>query len=299
MKRLVIILMILLIAGRLYGQQSSPQEIDLERFIERLFQIQADEIDYDDLYESLLQLYTNPLNINEATKEQLLSLYVLTPKQASEILSHIEENGEFISIYELQTINSLSLELINVLLPFITIKERDDNRPLLTRILAEPNKYLFLRSSRILQSERGFREGRYVGDENLYYGRFRVSKKGDFSLGLTFEKDRGEQIIFNDDQRGFDFYSAHFMLENIGPVRKVIVGDFQAQYGQGLVYGAGFGVGKGSETITTVRRTTLGFRPYTSALESGFFRGASQRTKARRNFWTQIGLCTPNGLRFP
>ncbi len=283
MRVLTTIWLLVFVSTQSYGQQApAVQEIDLERFIERLFQIQADDIDYDDLYESLLQLYTNPLNINQASREQLLSLYLLTPRQASDILSHIEQNGKLISIYELQSIPSLDMNTIEAMLPFITVEETTDGRSLLKRIATEPNKYLFLRGSRTLQSERGFRENSYIGDQNLFYGRFRISRKGDFSLGMTFEKDRGEQVVFDENQKGFDFYSAHVMLENIGPVRKVIVGDFQAQYGQGLVYGAGFGVGKGAETITTVRRTTTGFRPYTSALESGFFRGVGVTTSLGR-----------------
>jgi hypothetical protein len=47
------------------------------------------------------------------------------------------------------------------------------------------------------------------------------------------------------------------------------------QFGQGLVAASGFGVGKGGETINTVRRSDLGVRPYTSVLETTFYRGAA------------------------
>jgi hypothetical protein len=45
------------------------------------------------------------------------------------------------------------------------------------------------------------------------------------------------------------------------------------QFGQGLVLSSGFFLGKGAETITTVRRNNIGIRPYTSVLESNFMRG--------------------------
>ncbi|MDH5365599.1 MAG: hypothetical protein OEW67_01325, partial [Cyclobacteriaceae bacterium] len=38
---------------------------------------------------------------------------------------------------------------------------------------------------------------------------------------------------------------------------------------------SGFSVGKGAETITTVRRNQLGIRPYTSVIESNFYRGSA------------------------
>ena len=43
-----------------------------------------------------------------------------------------------------------------------------------------------------------------------------------------------------------DYWSFHFMLERQGKFRRVIVGDFQLQFGQGLLFGAGFSVGKGA-----------------------------------------------------
>ncbi|MEO1254092.1 MAG: hypothetical protein AAFY41_04270, partial [Bacteroidota bacterium] len=103
---------------------------------------------------------------------------------------------------------------------------------------------------------------------------FRTSRRGDFSLGFTFEKDQGEKIVFDDNQNGFDFYSYHLLLENKLGFKKIMLGDFQLQYGQGLVFGAGFNAGKGAETVNTTKRNNLGIRPYTSVLEAGFFRGA-------------------------
>ena len=63
--------------------------------------------------------------------------------------------------------------------------------------------------------------------------------------------------------------------------KNITLGDYQIQYGQGLVFGAGFGSGKGSETINTVKRNSTGIRPYGSVLESGFFRGAATTVKIK------------------
>jgi hypothetical protein len=55
----------------------------------------------------------------------------------------------------------------------------------------------------------------------------------------------------------------------------VIVGDYQAQFGQGITLGSVFGIGKNGETVNTMRRANLGFMPYTSIYEAGYFRGAA------------------------
>ena len=261
------------------GIQAQDGDIDLEAFVEKLFQFQDEDLEYDDLYESLLLLYTNPLNLNKASQEDLESTYILTPFQARDIVEYIQQNGKLISIYELQSIASLNTEIIQNLVPFVTVEDAVDSRPLLQRVITEPNKFFLFRVRRNLEEERGFRDGDFIGDQNQVYGRFRVSHKGDYSLGFTVEKDIGEQLTFGNNTGGFDFVSFHAMLENLGMLDKVIVGDFQAQYGQGVVFGSGFSPGKGSETITTTRRSTTGIRPYTSALENGFFRGVAASRK--------------------
>jgi hypothetical protein len=65
------------------------------------------------------------------------------------------------------------------------------------------------------------------------------------------------------------------MLENKGRWKKIALGDYQVQFGQGLVLSAGFAVGKGAEPIATVRRSNLGIRAFTSVLEGTFFRGGA------------------------
>lgn len=288
--------------------KAQDDEIDLENFAERLFQVQDENIAYEDIYESLLLLYSNKLNINKAEPEELASLYILSPIQISNFFSHTDKNGKLLSINELQTIEGFDLGTIRAIQPFITVAEsKIDSRPFLTRVLDEENNYLLLRYTQRLEKQVGYTEAlpldtllvrgengtvtdtltsppsRYIGSPGKVYGRFRTSHKGDFSLGFTFEKDAGEKFEFSNKQTGFDFYSYHLLLENKLGFDKVLLGDFQLQIGQGLVFGAGFSAGKGAETVNAVKRNSLGLKPYTSVLETGFFRGLGL-SKTYKNF---------------
>ena len=279
----------------LYAQND---DIDLELFAERLFQTQDEDISYEDIYESLLLYYSNKLNLNKVNLEELSSLYILNQNQLNDFFEYREGFGNFLSINELQAIPSFNISTIRLLLPFITVNETaPDNRPFLRRLLEEENNYLLLRYTRTLEEQAGYTPAlpldttfvrneenntvdtltsapaRYVGDQNKLYGRFRTSKRGDFCLGFTFEKDDGERIAFNNRQSGFDFYSYHLLLENKFGFDRIMLGDFQLQVGQGVAFGAGFNAGKGAETVNTVKRNTIGLRPYASVLEAGFFRG--------------------------
>lgn len=191
----------------------------------------------------------------------------------------------------------------------ITEDEGFSGRSLWERIKSERDGYFILRQHRVWETRRGFTPpdtlsngrltSRYLGDPNNLYGRFRIQLSKDFSLGFTVDKDPGEQFIWNPDSKryGFNFLSYHFTLYNQKHWKAIMLGDFQAQFGQGLVYGAGFSVGKGAETITTVRRSSIGLRPYTGAMEFGFFRGVGASYQNRNLTATIIASHAPRDGR--
>ncbi len=274
------ILFIGLIFVSFFGSAQLTEEIDLEEFAERRFQLQDEDINYEDLYESLLLFYTNPVNLNRTDREELASLYILSPSQLNSYFNYREKRGKLLSLYELQAVPEFDMGTIRDLLPFVTLIETADGRPLLQRVFNEPNNYFLLRYTSTLESEEGYQRedgSGYQGRPGTIYGRFKVSHSKDFSLGFTFEKDAGEQLLFDpkNQQYGMDFYSAHLLIQNKGKLKSLAIGDYQLQQGQGLVLGSGFAAGKGSETVNTVKRNTVGLRPYSSVLESGFFRGAA------------------------
>ncbi|MEQ8715557.1 MAG: helix-hairpin-helix domain-containing protein [Cyclobacteriaceae bacterium] len=290
MKRSGLIGLMLMVLVTFGYSQPNERIIDLERFIEYLFQVQDIDVSYEDLYESLYLLYTNPINLNTTNAEELASIFLLTPNQINNLLNYQSSYGRLLSIYELQAIPDFDEQTIRNLLPFVTVDDdgiQADNRPLFQRISTEENNYFILRYQRLLEEQKGFTaptfdsngepSSRYAGSPSKYMGRFRVSHSKDFSLGFTFEKDAGEQFWWDPDSKtyGIDYFSYHLHLQNKGKFKTIALGDYQIQMGQGLVFGAGFNPGKGAESITTVRRGSTGVRPYASVLETGFFRGAA------------------------
>jgi hypothetical protein len=254
-----------------FAQQLPVAPTEAARIAEELFAQQDLDLEYEELYETVLQYLSSPLDINRATADEFRSLYLMSEQQVQDLVAHRTKNGDLLSIYELQTLPSFPPEFIRRLAPFVTIGSIRRSTNLLRRILTEPNNYLLLRYERLLEPKAGFSASqdsvhRFSGTPDKYYARFRVSHPGDFSLGATIEKDPGERAVA-------DFYSFHAQRLGQQRLRNLMVGDFQAQFGQGLIMGGGFGMGKGSETILTIRRNNLGFIPWTSAGESGFYRG--------------------------
>ncbi|WP_339866506.1 helix-hairpin-helix domain-containing protein [uncultured Algoriphagus sp.] len=256
--------------------------------MERLFPVQDEDLDYESIYEVLLQLYLNPMDINKATSETLAASYLLDPRQISSLIAYRNRFGPFISLYELQAVPGFDLKTIDQILPFLTIGSgfSTQTQSLWKRVITEEQAYFLVRVRRNWETRKGYTpadtsstgkiSSRYLGDPNEFYLRFRIQHARDFSLGVTLDKDPGEQFTWDGKtaRYGFNFFSFHFTKYYVGKWKTIALGDFQAQFGQGLVFGAGYSLGKGAETVPTVRRSSVGILPYTAALEFGFFRGA-------------------------
>lgn len=289
MKAWVTLIAILVLSSHFGFSQEPPKaEIVLEDLIERLFPVQDENLDYESIYETLLQLYLNPIDINQATAEVLAASYLLDPLLINNLIDYRQKYNPFISLYELQAVPGFTLSIIDQILPFLTIHQGSNRntQSFWSRVKNEQQAYLLFRHRKTWETRRGFTapdttstgkiSSRYLGDPNELYVRFRIQQTRDFSLGLTLHKDAGEQFTWDRKtaRYGFNFLSFHFARYYVGRWKTISLGDFHAQFGQGLVFGAGYTIGKGAETVPTVRRSSIGILPYTAAMEFGFFRGA-------------------------
>ncbi len=264
------------------------QNIDaiIEYIIESVAENLGEDFDYTEMVDRLNYYHKNPLNINKATKAQLSELVFLNQVQINDLLTHIEKNGKFINVLELQSVNSLDLETIKNLLYFADI-----NRPTgfedfsFKNMLNRGNSDLLVRYQRVLEKQKGYnipadsKNSRYLGTPDRVFTRFRFNYNNNVQLSINVEKDAGEQYWATSGKRGPDFYSGSLYLKDIRAFKKIVIGDYALQFGQGLTMWSGLSFGKGAD-IFTVARQDLGLRSYTSVNEFSFFRG----------FATQINL---------
>jgi hypothetical protein len=289
MKKLAIVLFIGL-AHVTTAQRAPRKEVDIQQLLDDLISYQDEDLNYEELYENYLQLLSQPLNLNVATAEQLRSLYLLSELQVQEFIAYRKEYGELLSEYELQAIPSFDLITLERLLPFITTTNSSLNKSFFNKVLNNQNNYLIFRYERIIQRKEGFisddLQNRFQGSRDKFYTRFRTSNPNDFSIGFTAEQDAGEAFLWNptSKQYGVDFLSFHFQVLNKGILKNLIVGDYQLQAGQGLVSGGTFSVGKGGESISTVRKSNLLGLPYTSASENSYLRGFTASLTLPKHF---------------
>jgi hypothetical protein len=280
--KLFVAILYFVMAIRLNAQEYPRGAVDISHIADEIYGLPDTDLNYEELYENLVQLLASPLNLNKATREDLQFLKILSESQINSILTHRMENGNFISVYELQGVPELDLYTLYKLAPLVTVIDQTTkiDRSLWYRMKKESENYFLLRYERTMEIKKGFDDtaeetSRFKGSPDKLYMRFRSSRPGDFSLGFTAEKDPGEQIKWSPSTRyyGADYFSYHVQIQNKGRLKNLILGDYQGQLGQGLMFGGLFGMGKGGETITTVRRSNIGFLPYTSVYEAGAMRG--------------------------
>jgi len=282
-----------------YGQDNQGTNNPvIEEIVEAIAASAEDdeEVDYTDLYETLSYYYANPVNLNDATEEDLQKLQILNDFQINNLLKYRKETGKFLTLYELQAIKGFSPTIINYLLPFVTLKASKAKEMKFSpkQVLKWGHNQLFLRTKSVLETQKGYSpvsdsllalnpNARYLGNKYKYYTRYKFYYKNNIFWGITAEKDQGEEFFKGSQKNGFDYYSAHLFFRNIGRMKKLAIGDYHLQFGQGLALWSGLSFGKSVFVLNTMKNAT-GINKYASVDENNFFRGVATSWEISNHF---------------
>ncbi|MBI1287357.1 MAG: hypothetical protein GC178_07225 [Flavobacteriales bacterium] len=284
-------LLVMLLFGSIfaYGQDTeAEQEQLIQTRIETIAEQLSDtdpNLDYNTLLDDLLYFAEHPINLNSTNTTELEQLPMLDDIEVANLLSHIDANGKLLNIYELQAVDGFTIPLIRQIEPFVKVSDDPDATKFsFKEMMKEGTHELVLRYQQVVEQQQGYApiedslleqspNSRYLGSPQKYYARYRFNYGNKVLWGLTMEKDPGEQFFKGSMKQGFDFYSGHIFIRNIGKVKAAALGDFQAQFGQGLTLWTGLAFGK-SASGTNIKRSARGLRPYTSVDENRFLRGA-------------------------
>jgi hypothetical protein len=249
-------------------------------------------IDYDSFYEDLMFCAQNPINLNQATREQLDKLPFLSDIQIENILSYVYESGSMQTIYELQLIEGLDMTDIRRMLPFVVVdKLNDQSKKIYWHDLLKYGKNeLYFRFDKGLETKEGYQflpeedqnsattnSKNYLGNDLYHSLRYNFHFKDRVQVGFAAEKDAGEQF-WGTTHKGYDFYSLHAQLNNFGKFKTIVVGDFRANFGQGLVLHPEFSMGKSSYVLNVTPHNS-GLKKFSSTDEYNFFRGGGATVK--------------------
>ncbi len=279
----IIIWALIFIPSLVFSQERELKNDVIQQRIEFIAQqYESSNIDFSNLIEILTYYFDHPLNLNTATKEDIESLNLLSPFQIRTLLNTRVKKGDFLTIYELRNLDGFDYISIQNLVPFVMVSEskKSDNFNL-KRSLKYGNHEVMSLWGIVLEEQEGYtppdsnssENSRYTGDPNRLYLRYRFKHSNKLSFGITADKDPGEEFLTGSNPNGFDFYSAHLFATNIGVVKQLAIGDFHAQFGQGLTFWSGFSYRKTADALNVVRYARK-LSPYASRNENNFLRGA-------------------------
>ena len=268
------------LAAHLAFSQTENEELQLQ--IERTGENTSGDADLTDLTIALENARINKINLNQASASQLGQLQLLNSIQIANLSRHILLYGPLLSIYELQSISGFDLETIYSILPYVTLEEnRFFDGQKFKQNISSAKHQLVLFGQQTFPLAIGYGsetdssiQRKYPGSPLKTSVRYRYNNGTKWSAGITGEKDAGEKFFSGAQKYGYDFYSANVFASDIGKIKTIALGDYHVNFGQGLVAGTTFFLGKSADVVS-VRRFAPGIRPYRSVNEFGFLRGAA------------------------
>lgn len=232
----------------------------------------------DELYEKFSELTENPVNLNETSREELESIPLLSKDLAESISYYIYRHGPLKDINELKLVDGIDEKTLK-LLKSTTFAGFSKTEIAGRRTLKEMLKYgkseIRMSSGRTVQKKTGYindesESGGYTGDPLSFSLRYGFKYKETMMWGMVVEKDPGEKLFSKKILA--DYNSFNFSLNEIGIIKNLIVGDYSLSFGQGLVCGNNFSLGKNlSSSAPDVYGNKI--KRHFSLSEQGFMRG--------------------------
>lgn len=270
------------------GQAGDRQVLQqlLESIVERVAE-SGSEAAVEGVIEHFERLYSNPLDINSASVEELERLQILSMFQVESLLEYRKSTGNILSAAELELVNGYTPQVVAMLRPFIFLGEGTGST---TKGNARGgiSKLLF----------KGWWEDtpdneKYIGPPYYTQLKYRWELPGKIQTGFLLEKDAGEKVCGKGMLPFGDFSSFHLNMKNIRlgkgiKISDIILGDYTVRCGQGLAVWNAFSLGRG-DAPSAAYKSNAGVLPYTSSDENRFFRGAALALKKEYGGFREAG----------
>lgn len=246
------------------------------------------------LLETLEERHLSPFNLNTVTREELLTLDFLTSAQIDSLLDYRQKLRAFSSLGDLMLVRGLSHTDRRWLSLFVVVGDTLGAIPTWRRRLFEGRHVVDSRFDIPLYKRAGFiakssdeiakyRHRYYLGPSMGNTLRHRYSWRRQIEYGATFQNDVGEPFAAHGNFP-YDHVSGYFSYRPPDARTHILLGDFRAHFGLGLLQGNGFFFYplQGLHSLPT---HTTRLRQHTSTDEVGFLRGAAYSGHRGRWRW--------------
>ena len=263
----------LLLGGVLnaWGQDDSWQDVIAELATSDDMESPA----WDNTIDLLTELADSPIDINNATREELERLPFLSDIQIEDIMAYLYQYGSMKSEGELAMIVSLDPLRRKLLTRFIFFGEKNEDRkfPKLSDI-SKYGKHDILASIKVPFYERKGDKNGYLGYQYKHSIRYTFSYSDYVKIGLTGAQDAGEPFFAGRNSMGYDHYSFYLSLRKMGRIKSLVVGRYKVKMGMGLVINNNIGLGK-LTSLSSLGRQSNYIGGYSSRSDANYLQGAA------------------------
>ena len=255
------------------------ESFSLDEILEDIYnQLSEDgEVPMEDIQEELMEIAENPIDLNHTTADELSRLYFLSDEQIDAILLY-QYKHPFNDIYELQLIDCLKDYEIRNLLPFVEVEAKGEKLEVKGKNLYFREVFHYAKHEITLRTDARNIED-YEGDPMYGKLRYRFNYQNRVMAGVTIGRTQGTTWE-NIDYGGF------VELRDMGPMKRVVAGNYQANFGYGLVVGSPFKRGK-TAYIQSTATTEEGLKKFGSVGDSyNYFHGIGATAQVSK--WADV-----------
>lgn len=282
--RSTLALILLLVFGAGSLRASTPTQPSAEhtrRLLEQAIEFALEDgylsaEDAEEAYAAVDGWLATPRNVNEITADELAEYRLLTPYQIYQFVHYrAEHSGRIASLYDLKTIPGWDEATALALAPLLAEGNAPD-RPWREGVERGRLEAALLHTRLASRADKD-----YLGPPNSFALRGQYTAPDRLSVFVGAERDAYEPWRYG-GRVGFDSYTAQVSVEHLGALRRLVLGDYRASWGEGLMLSQGFRL-RPPYQPTTCR----GLRPMQSLAEGERSRGIA--AELERGAW-QLSL---------
>lgn len=216
-----------------------------------------------DEVEKFTELASRPLNINTAPLGKLLSTGLFSRYQAASVVDYRNRNGDILSLAELAAVDGIGESYARLLEPFL------DFSSYALPGMSSGQSRTFGHSAVMKASSRAEIPPGPSGNAGLEYSygmKYRFCVNDMLEAAVTCRAPYGGDMF---PPEASSFYMAYY---GRGALGKIVLGDFNARFGQGLAMWSGFSM-SGAPSPGAFSKRPSGISPYWSYSGEGSHRG--------------------------
>ncbi|BAV95269.1 hypothetical protein JBKA6_1256 [Ichthyobacterium seriolicida] len=219
------------------------------------------------ILDELENISFNKININ-STKEELLNSGLLDVFQVKNLMDYRMKNGYLLHLFELSSVKGFDGKALKSIIPFFKVDHVDRKISFDNIIKRGRNKIIMRQEFRspIKDLEK------YEGGAQKVYFKYDFKYYDLINMGLVAEKDVGESFNSSISPFGFDFLSFYLLLNDLYGFKRILVGNYHLNFGEGLALWSGYRSMKTAEVNKTFS-FKRGIKPHTGTDEVNYFSG--------------------------